>query len=195
MTNARPQAAIENVGGGTILALLAIPVGVIILVLVSSIGIFASVVGFVVAISAVWLYRRGSGGIISRTGAWTVTVIVLATLLIGIWISLVVIEAGGLGHLDVVTDPRYLQAFNTHFSQVLSDNALFIVLVLLFGILGAFRTLGRAFATAHVSASPTATFGSSIESTTVTPTVYQNDVDSAPTGSADDKTPPPTAGR
>jgi hypothetical protein len=194
MTNARPQAPLENVGAGAILALLTIPIGVIIVALIASIGVFGGIVGFVVAFCAVALYRRGSGGIISRNGAWTVTAIVVATILLGIWVSMVVSFAHGLAHLGNIGLPQFWPQFNHDFPALLSQDGLFIVLVLAFGILGAARTLRRAFVTAHVSPSPTATYGSSSESTTITPTAYRNDVDGAPTGSADDKTAPPTLG-
>jgi hypothetical protein len=196
MTNVRPQAPVENILAGSILALLAIPVGVILLVLLGTIGIVASIVGFAVSFAALWLYRRASGGIISRVGAWIVTLIVAVSLLLGIWAQLVVTAAGGLGHLDRIGLPEFWPIFNHDFADTLSQSGLFIGLVLLFGALGAFRLLRRAFATAHVPAHPGAAYGSydspTSNATTVTPTVYQNDVDAPPTGSADDKTPPPS---
>jgi hypothetical protein len=141
-----------------------------------------------------WLYRRGSGGVISRVGAWVVTAIVLATLLVGIWASMVVSFADGLGHLGDIGLPGFWPQFTKDFPDNLNANLLFIVLVLAFGLLGAFRTLRRAFATTRVIARPNTTIGSADGPSTVTPTVYRNDVDAAPTGSADDKTPPPTVG-
>jgi hypothetical protein len=194
MTNVRAQAPVENVGAGAILALLAIPVGVILLVLLSSVGVFASIVGFAVSFAALWLYRRASGGVISRAGAWIVAAIVLATLLLGIWASMVVGLAGGLGHLSRIGLPQFWPVFNANFSTLVSQNVVFIVLVLAFGALGSFRILGRAFATAHVAPRPNTPVGPDAGSTTYSPTVYQNDVDAAPTGSADDRTPPPSAG-
>jgi hypothetical protein len=197
MTNARPQAPDENIVAGSILALLAIPVGVVLLVLLSSIGVFASIVGFAVSFAALWLYRRASGGIISRIGAWIVTLIVLATLLLGIWASMVVAFAGGLGKLSNIGLPGFWDQFGRDLPA--NINWLFVVLVLVFGILGSFRMLGRAFATAHVPASPNPTAGfydaAANGTTTIAPTLYQNDVDAPPTGSADDKLPPPTTGR
>jgi hypothetical protein len=85
MTGSTTQPQPENVLGGALLALLAIPVGVIALTLLWSIGFIASIVGFLVAFSAFWLYRRGSGGTISRVGAWTITAIVVFTLAFGLW--------------------------------------------------------------------------------------------------------------
>ena len=200
MTTTTPANPNEDVIKGGLFALLAIPLGVILLVLLSSIGFVASIVGFVVAFSAVWLYRKGSGGFISRTGAWVVTLIVLASLLIGIWASLVVGAAGGITHLSTIGDPRFWPLFNQAFGEIVSDQILFIVLILAFGALGSFRILGRAFATARQPRTREEIFGQAPSpytkdptSSTITPTTYQNDVDGAPSASADDKTKPPTS--
>jgi hypothetical protein len=194
MTAQQPNPPVENVVGGALLALLAIPVGVVVLALLSSIGFIASIVGFLIAFSAVWLYRRGSGGRISRTGAWIVTAIVLGTLLLGIWVSMVVTYAHGIGHLGNIGLDGFWPQFNADFPGNVSANILFIVLVLVFGAIGAFRTLGRAFATARV-AGPSSRADATSTSAESTTTVYRNDVDAPPTGSADDKLPPPSAGR
>jgi hypothetical protein len=194
MTSARQEPPVENVAAGAILSLLAIPVGVIILTLISTVGFAASIVGFVIAICAVWLYRRGSGGIISRTGAWVVTAVVAFTLLFGIWVSLVVEFAGGLGKLHNIGLAEFWPLFNRDFSKLVSENGVFILLVLAFGVLGAFRTLRRAFITTRIVSAPNTSYGSPDGPPTVTPTIYTNDVDGAPTGSADDRTPPPTIG-
>src|ERR1700743_2591851 len=115
MTDVRAQPPEENVIGGGLLALLALPVGVVVLVLISSIGVVASIVGYLVAFAAMWLYRRGSGGVISRVGAWVVTAIVLATLLVGIWASMVVSFADGLGHLGDIGLPGFWPQFTRDF--------------------------------------------------------------------------------
>ncbi|MDQ1563803.1 MAG: hypothetical protein QOI14_754 [Actinomycetota bacterium] len=203
-----PAVPNEDVVRGGLFALLAIPVGVILLTLLSSVGFVASIVGFVVAYCALWLYRRGSGGFISRVGAWAVTAVVVASLLIGIWASLVVGAVGGLGQLSVIGDPRFWPLFSANFGSLLSQNAIFILLILAFGALGAFRTLGRAFVTARQPRTQEQIFGEAPTSpsntvaptgtitptSAVTPTSYENDVDGAPSGSADDKTKPPTSG-
>ena len=194
---------VENGLAGGLAALIAIPVGVVLMALLSSVGLIASIVGWVVAAGAVWLYRLGSGGVISRTGAWVVTAIVTVTLLLGIWADLVVGAAGGLAHLDNIGADGFWAAFGAAFPELVSQSVLTIVLTLLFGGLGAYRTLRRAFLTAHVTkrpnyfpAVPPSTPSSSTPSSTTPPastyTVYQNDVDAPPTGSADDKTAPPT---
>jgi hypothetical protein len=197
VTASQPNARTENVLGGALLALLAIPVGVVVLALLSSIGFIASIVGFLVAFSAVWLYRRGSGGFISRAGAWIVTAIVLGTLILGIWVDLVVTFAHGLGHLGNIGLDGFWPQFNKDLPANLSQNVLFIVLILAFGALGAFRTIGRAFAISRATAGPGASGSGSATnpgSSTSATTTYRNDVDAPPTGSADDRTTPPSAG-
>jgi hypothetical protein len=192
VTATQPQARVENVGGGALLALLAIPVGVVALALIYAIGFFSSIVGLLIAYCAVWLYKRGSGGAISRVGAWIVTAIVVVTLVLGIWVTLVVAFAHGLGHLGNIGLDGFWPQFNKNLPHDLSDNVLFIVLTFLFGCIGAIRTLGRAFAIAGAGSRPATAAGTSPAASA--PTVYRNDVDAAPTGSADDKTGPPTSG-
>jgi hypothetical protein len=183
----------ENVIGGALLALLAIPVGVVALTLLWSIGFVASIVGFLVAFSAVWLYRRGSGGVISRVGAWTVTLIVVVALALGLWVALVVEFANGIGHLGNLGYPDFWPQFNAHFPDILKADVLSVVLVFVFGALGSFRVLGRAFSVARQTAAPANLTG---QPTTLpaAPTTYHDDIDAAPTGSADDKTVPPSTG-
>ena len=191
MTDSRPQGLPENVLAGTLLALLAIPVGVVALTLLWSIGFIASIVGFLVAFSAVWLYRRGAGGTISRTGAWVITAIVVFTLAFGLWVAMVADFAGGLGQLGNIGAPDFWPQFNDHFGDIVNENLLSIVLVFAFGALGAFRILGRAFATARQTASPANLTGQANTLPTA-PATYHDDIDAPPTGSADDKTAPPT---
>jgi len=115
------------------------------------------------------------------------------TLLIGIWLSLVVGFAGGLGSLGNLNDPTFWAQFNTQFPTLLNQNILFVVLIFVFGAIGSVRILGRAFATARQTAGPTNLMG---QSTTLppAPVTYHDDIDAAPTGSADDKTAPPSSG-
>jgi hypothetical protein len=193
MTITPKQGQPENVLSGAMLALLVVPVGVVILALLSGIGVFASIVGFLVAFGAVWLYRRGSGGTISRAGAWIVTATVLVTLLLGIWASFVLGFANGIGHLANIGMPDFWPQFNADLADDINSNVLFIVLVLVFGALGSFRILGRAFATARQTPSPANLTGQPTN-LPAAPQIYHDDIDGAPTGSADDKTAPPTTG-
>jgi hypothetical protein len=72
----------ENRTRGTLLALLIIPAGIIVWTVIWSIGYVSGVVGIGVALGALWLYRRGSGGRISLNGAVRVSLIILVTLLL-----------------------------------------------------------------------------------------------------------------
>jgi hypothetical protein len=193
MTAARPQGQPENVLGGALLAALVIPVGVVILALLSVIGAFASIVGFLVALAAVWLYRRGSGGYISRSGAWVVSGVMALTLLLGIWAGLVVAFAGGLGQLGNIGLPDFWPQFNANLPDDISANVLFIVLIIAFGAYGSFRVLGRAFRTERQATSP-ANFTGQPTTLPPAPQTYHDDIDAPPTGSADDKTAPPSTG-
>jgi hypothetical protein len=196
-TTLRPQGSTENVGRGAGFALLAIPVGIILLVLVASIGFVSALVGLAIALSAVWLYRKGSGGVVSRTGAIVVTVIVLVSLLVGYFASLVVIYSHGLGHLNYIGIPGFWTAFFTDFPANFQTNLLNFGLTLLFGVGGAIRILIRAFSVAPARNSPADRFGSgpdaSAPTTAVEASTYLDDVGGAATASADEKTPPPTA--
>jgi hypothetical protein len=193
MTATRPQGQPENVVSGALLALLVVPVGVVVLALLSNIGVFASIVGYLVALGAVWLYRRGSGGTISRTGAWVVTGVVVLTLVLGIWVSFVAAFAGGIGQLGNIGLPDFWQQFNANLPSEISSSVLFIALILAFSAWGCSRILARAFATARQTPSPANLTG---QPTTLPPApqTYHDDIDAPPTGSADDKTVPPTTG-
>jgi hypothetical protein len=198
-----PKTPGQKLLAGSLLALLVIPVGVILFTLISSVGFVASITGFVIAFAAVWLFRKGAGGIITRAGAWVIAAIVVVTLLLGFYVSMVVDFANGVakaetvaGHsmtaLDLFNNPNFWPAFNANFSSQFSDNALFFTLALVFGILGSFRILRRAFVTSVPSTSTAATFGTAPNAPSPThPPVYLNDVDGSPTASADDKTLPP----
>lgn len=197
-TTIRPSGSSENVGRGTLFALLAIVVGIVLLTLLTSIGFVAAITGFAVAFSAVWLYRRGSGGVISRTGAWIVTLIVVVSLLLGYWVSMVVEYARGLTHLGNIGLPGFWPAFFHDFPANFQNDLLYFVLTLAFGLLGSFRILRRAFATARPRNSPAIIFGNEPAAPTqaagsIQPTTFQNDVAAPPTGSADDKTAPPSS--
>ena len=154
-----PQRPIENVSRGALLSLLAIPVGIVLWTLISSIGIIASIVSFVVAIVAVWLYRRGSGGLISRAGAWIVTGVVVVTLLLSFFAAMVVGSVGGFAHIGLLADSRFWPIFWDQFPVIFNADLPNFGLGLLFAALGCFRVLGRAFSTARATSSTTSTFG------------------------------------
>jgi hypothetical protein len=188
----------EHVGRGALLALLIIPVGIVVFVAISSLGVFASIISFGIAFGAYWLYQRGAGGVITRTGAWVVTAIVVVTILVSLLANLAwgyaeaVGKDIGVSAWTILGSQHFVAGFSGNFSYEASHQALNIVLALLFGALGAFRTLRRAFR--NTSARPATAYPSQAPGNTVAPTTYRNDVDAPPTGSADDKTAPPPNG-
>jgi hypothetical protein len=148
----QPQAPIEDVNRGTVVALLTIPAGVIVWTLVWSIGVVASIVTFGVAILATFLYRLGSGGVIGRAGAIRITAITLVTVVLSIIAGLVADVAIGIGQvagispIEALTHPGFGDVFGLYLSS--GDGGLYLSLgiAVLFGILGCFSVLRGAFA-------------------------------------------------
>jgi hypothetical protein len=154
------QTPIENVQRGTIVALVTIPLGVIVWVILWNIGFVASIVAFGAAYLAVRLYRWGSGGPISRTGAIRITVITIVTMLIALFAGIVSDAAqsyssgSGESALSEVLSPEFWRVFWHALAQpgVLSGYAPSIILALLFGAIGCFSTLRNAFRQANPEA-------------------------------------------
>src|SRR3954466_11455210 len=102
MSAYEPATPIEDVNRGTVVALLALPIGVIVWVLIWTLGIIASIVTLGVAYAAMFLYRLGSGGAMGRGGAVRVTLITLVTLAVAIFAGLVADVAVGIGRVTNV---------------------------------------------------------------------------------------------
>jgi hypothetical protein len=157
-----PVAAREDVVRGALFALLVVPAGVIVWGLIWSIGFIASIVAFGVAIAALWLYRIGARGAISKAGALVVTGITAATLLLAFFAGIVldgirgVAEASGLGWLEVAVAPEFWQLFWAVLPSALGDYTLDFLLALAFGALGCFTVLRSAFAQAKQVDAPAA---------------------------------------
>lgn len=143
----------ENVGRGTVLALLAIPAGILVFLIIWSLGFIASIVGFGVAFAALFLYRRGSGGRISVIGAVVVAAITLVTLVLAVLVgelsdvATALSQVQGRSWIEVVQDPTFLPfAFDLMgqpdvIGAVLGDFGL----SLLFGVIGCGALLFGAF--------------------------------------------------
>ena len=155
----QPAQPHEDVNRGTVVALLTIPAGIIVFVLVWSIGFIASAVTLGVAYLARFLYVLGSGGVISRVGAIRVTFITIATVLLSIVAGLIADVAIGislvssLSPIEALTDPRFSQVFNGYLTE--SDPQFSpwprILIALAFGALGCFSLLR---ATLRATAAP-----------------------------------------
>lgn len=167
--NSAEVAPVEDVNRGTVLALLTVPAGVIVWVLIWSIGIILSAVTYGVALLAMWLYTRGSGGSIGRAGAVRVTVITLATVAVSIVAGIISDVALSISRLAHVSPIEALSA--SQFNSVLAnyiEGGTWVVSVLIgiaFAILGCYSILRNAFrATAAPTAMPWPTQPSTPES-------------------------------
>jgi len=148
-----PRTPEENIVRGTLFSLLAIPVGVIVFVFIWNLGFIASIVSFGTAWLAVFLYRLGAGGIISRIGAFCITGVVVVAVGLSIFAGLVSDVAIGVGRVaDIspfvaLTMPEFWQIFNEAIgdSEAMGSVALPIVLAIVFAALGVFNTLRGIF--------------------------------------------------
>jgi len=152
----------ENVARGTLFALVAVPAGVIVWVVLWNFGFIASIVGFGVAYAAMFLYRFGSGGVLSRTGALRVALVTIGTLLIAFFGGVVSDVLGvwtaetGEGVLAGLVSPDFWTAFQQIIALdgVAASYLPDFGLALLFGALGCFGLLRRAFRSTAPAAPP-----------------------------------------
>lgn len=140
--------------------MLAVPAGVILWVVIWSLGVVSAIVAFVVAAGAAWLYRKGSGGRVSFAGALVISGVVLVTLLVSFYFGLVadwtraVVEQTGLNPIQALSAPAFWPSFNSVFGQLLKADLPSLGLALLFGVFGAFSVLRRTFSAAHAQSTP-----------------------------------------
>jgi hypothetical protein len=162
----QPVHHIENIGRGALVALLIVPVGIAAWIVLWQVGVVASIVSFGIAIGAVFLYRLGSGGAVSRMGAICIILITAVTVLLAIFGGIVSDVAVGLGQylgispFEALNEPKFWDVFGGYVSdpQQQSDLALPVILGLAFGVLGCFSTLRNALrATAANEAAQAAT--------------------------------------
>jgi hypothetical protein len=150
MTQAAPTSLPpENLRRGVIFALVALPVGVVAWDLLWSFGFVASIVAFGVSYLAVRMYRFGSGGRITRSGAIAVTVITIGTLIIA-FISGFAVDV--IGEYSRITGQSISESLgSTRFwSIVFADmtdpkSLISLLLAAAFGALGCYGTLRAAF--------------------------------------------------
>lgn len=151
---AQPTPLPENINRGTVVALLAIPAGIIVWVIIWTIGFIASIVSFGVAILAMFLYRLGSGGQMGRAGAVRVTIITILTVALSIFAGLVTDVAVGIGTVTndgpiaALSNPVFWDVFQEYTTGPESGSLGFSLLLSIgFGVLGCFSILRTAFKT------------------------------------------------
>ena len=164
MTSPSPVLPPESVGRGTVFALIALPVGVLLWLLVWSFGIIAAIVAFVVAVAAAYFYRVGSGGRIGKLGGWIVTGITAVTLFIAWFAGLALSVAQaisnetGLTWLDSFMSPFFSEIYGLVLADPDGELVGDALLTILFGALGAFSVLRTVFKQAKAdAAAPLAT--------------------------------------
>jgi hypothetical protein len=89
VTDQTAQQPVENVARGAIFALAAIPIGMLAFGFLGAVGVFVFIAGMVVPFVAASLYRRGSGGSLSRAGWLPVIAISLIGIVLGVFTGLV----------------------------------------------------------------------------------------------------------
>lgn len=150
--DAAPQ-VIENIGRGALLALLALPVGILAWVLLWQAGFIASIVGFGVAVAATFLYRMGSGGVISRVGAVIVIGVTALTLVLAFVAGLVsdvlpiYTDITGAGAVESLLQPAFWSGFSDIVSdpEIAGEIAKDAAIAFGLGALGCFSVLRGAF--------------------------------------------------
>ena len=151
-----PELPAENVQRATIFTLAIIPAGIIVWVLIWSIGFVASIVGFAVAYGAVFLYRLGSGGRIGRGGAIRIALITIVTMLLAFVAGVAVdalkawIDGTDISWIAALTSPEFWSFFSYIVVQpeVISEYALSFIIALGLSALGCFSVLRAAFSSA-----------------------------------------------
>lgn len=149
--SSKPPAADET--RGTIFALAIIPLGVAAWLILWSFGFIASIVGFGVALGAVFLYRLGAGGQVTRGGAVRVALLTIVTLALAFFAGIVLdavqsySAASGATYMALVTDSLFWSDFFAVLGEpgVLGSYLPDFGLALLFGVLGCFSVLRSAF--------------------------------------------------
>ena len=138
----------ENLQRGVIFALIVLPVGIVAWDVLWSVGFVASIVAYGVAWAAVRLYRIGSGGRLTRSGAIAITVITIATLVLAFVSGFIVDVVQALVKQGAsVTEALSYPPFGGYVVQAMTQPSSLISLLLaaLFGALGCFSVLRGAF--------------------------------------------------
>lgn len=131
----------ENRTRGTLFALAVIPAGIILWVIIWMIGFIAAIVGILVAVGALWLYRKGSGGRIGYNGAARVSAIVVVTLLVSFFAGLIADSPAYYGR--ALASGKFFEAVSYSLGLAGTDGLINIGLLAVFIVLGVgivFRT-------------------------------------------------------
>jgi hypothetical protein len=149
----------EDVIRGTLFALIAVPLGIAVWLLIWGIGFIASIVAFGVAAAAVFLYRFGSRGRVGLVGAVIVTVITLGTMALAFFagiawdVAVLMTQVSELTFFEALGSSRFGLAFAAYVDAAGGDLIVSGLAALAFGLIGSFGTLRGVFASAKTTAS------------------------------------------
>ncbi|MFB2554540.1 septum formation family protein [Herbiconiux liangxiaofengii] len=131
----------------------AVPVAVVCWVLLASVGIISSLIAYLFALAVVWLFTRGSGGLVSARGARAITVIVVVGVIAcvaagALWAGASAyasgMPAGPVSPFAALADPAFwvrLWEQQVVTGRIFASNAVDLALGLLFAAAGVFPIL------------------------------------------------------
>lgn len=135
---------------GLLLALLTIPVGIVLWVTLWNMGFMASLVAFVIAYGAVWLYKTQTGGHVSKPAAYSLIAIIITGVVLSFISGMV---ADGWAYFSEATEGATL--LSREFLDFISDNLSSVeiwsayqndlILAVVFGLIGAGYELYKLF--------------------------------------------------
>jgi hypothetical protein len=131
----------ENRTRGTLFALLILPAGIIVWSIVSAIGFISGWVAIGIALGALWLYRKGSGGRIGFDGAARVSIITVVTLVLAFFAG--VIASNPFYFQRAFANGKVIEGIGATLQYAGGDLVISILLPVIFAILGivaVFRT-------------------------------------------------------
>jgi hypothetical protein len=142
---------------GLLLAILAIPVGIVLWVILWNFGFIASLVSFAIAWLAVYLYKLGSKHDVSRRAAPYLLTIILVGVVLAFLSGIALdalkayIQDTDLSELDALFSADYWSFFFENIftnGELWSTYAVNLVISLVFGILGCFSIIKSLFSSA-----------------------------------------------
>jgi len=132
MTDTAPAQPAENVGRGTALALVSIPIGMLIFGLAGAVGYFLFVVPIVIPAIAHWLYGRGAGAPLSRRGWVPFIIVSLVAVFLGVVTGLLVSAFTATGsNLE-----RFLAVIGTTMRYQLTNQGIWVLAAIAIGVAG-----------------------------------------------------------
>lgn len=135
---AQPAPRTEKVLPGLLLALLAIPIGIVLWVIIWNFGYVSLIVGFLVAGLSVFLYKKGSGGPTGLAGIVVIAIITLVTVLLGFIAGLASDYARmhGLNLLSGLGNSELWSGFSRSFPTLFKANLPYFGIAVLAGLIG-----------------------------------------------------------